>query len=190
MASSKKSPASPDEPYHHLNQSLGYLLNRSADIVAATFAGILKKEDISLPEWRVLTALADQNDQTLSELAAHAGTELSYLSRVVIHAQERGLVLRFTAEEDKRSTRVSITAAGRALVRAVMPQARALEASWLHGISPQAVDNLRKTLQRLYRNVLDSHPDLASSGRKLRVARRMSDRKESAAKKKPAPGSR
>ncbi len=177
MASRNTSQGPLNEPYR-LDQSLGYLLNRSADIVSATFADILKKEAISLPEWRVLTALTDRNDQTLSELAAHAGTELSYLSRVVMHAQERGLVHRFIAQEDKRSTRVSITVDGRALVRTVMPQARALEASWLQGISQQDVDNMRKTLQTLYQNVLNSHPNLASSGRKLTVARRMRDRKD------------
>ncbi|WP_159918295.1 MarR family winged helix-turn-helix transcriptional regulator [Pantoea sp. 18069] len=176
-----------NEPYR-LDQSLGYLLNRSADIVAATFADILKKEAISLAEWRVLTALTDCNDQTLSELAAHAGTELSYLSRVVMQAQERGLVHRFTSKEDKRSTRVSITVEGRALVRMVMPQARALEAGWLQGISQQDVDNMRKTLQTLYQNVLNLHPGLASSGRKLTVARRMRDRKDAHGSDMAGPG--
>lgn len=183
-SSSPPRPAAPDERYR-LDQSLGYLLNRSADIVSATFADILKKEDISLPEWRVLTALTDRNDQSLSELAAHAGTELSYLSRVVLHAQERGLVVRAASTADKRTTHVTITAEGRALVRAVMPQAKALEASWLQGIPKPDVDNLRKTLQALYLNVLNSHPDLSSSGRKLVVARRMRDRSESPAPKKP-----
>ncbi|MBU0791941.1 MAG: MarR family transcriptional regulator [Gammaproteobacteria bacterium] len=187
MASRNASQVDLKEPYR-LDQSLGYLLNRSADIVSATFADILKRESINLPEWRVLTALTDRNDQTLSELAAHAGTELSYLSRVVIHSQSRGLVRRFTSEEDKRSTRVTITAQGRALVRAVMPQARALEASWLQGISTQDVDNMRKTLQALYQNVLNSHPGLASSGRKLTVARRMRDRKEADEGDKSASG--
>lgn len=175
---SKPHPGSPDEPYR-LDRSLGYLLNRSADIVSATFVDILKNESISLPAWRVLTALTDRDDQTLSELAAHAGTELSYLSRVVIHAQERGLVVRSVSKTDRRSTRVSITPDGRALVRAVMPQSRALEASWLHGIPQDDVENLRRTLQALYHNVLNSHPDLASSGRKLTVARRIRDRGES-----------
>lgn len=187
MSPSKKPPGPLKEPYH-LEQSLGYLLNRSADIVSATFAGILKKEAISLPEWRVLTALTDCNDQTLSELAAHAGTELSYLSRVVVHAQERGLVLRFVSAADRRSTRVSITPEGRALVRSVMPQARALEASWLQDIPQQDVDNMRRTLQALYHNVLNSHPDLAASGRKLTVARRMRDRTEAPGADKTAPG--
>ncbi|EJE53087.1 transcriptional regulator [Acidovorax sp. CF316] len=187
MATGKQSPIPLNEPYR-LDQSLGYLLNRSADIVSATFADILKKHHLSLPEWRVLTALTDGNDQTLSELAAHAGTELSYLSRVVLQAQDRGLVLRFTSAADKRATRVSITADGRALVREVMPQARALEASWLHGIPTADVDTMRRTLRALYHNVLNSHPDLASSGRKLTVARRMRKRSDASGEDGPASG--
>lgn len=166
-----------------LERSLGYLLNRTADIVSTAFLEILRNESVSLPEWRVLTTLTDQDQQTLSELASHAGAELSYLSRVVLQAEARGWVVRSASPTDKRSTCVSITDEGRAMVRLFMPQAKALEASWLKGIPAADVKALRKTLQAVYLNVLNNS-EAASVGRKLKVAHRTRARQEEPAAKK------
>lgn len=156
-------------------QSLGYLLNRTADIVATAASELLRPESISLLEWRVLTVLTDHDQQTLSELAAHAGTELSYLSRVVLQAEEHGYLRRFTSAEDKRSTKVAITDAGHDIVQAIAPRMKTLEDSLLQGIPAADVDVLRRSLQALYANVLNLH-SAPSGGRKLKVAVRVGTR--------------
>ncbi|VCU71667.1 MarR family protein [Pigmentiphaga humi] len=184
MASSSTPPSPGRRERYGSDRSLGYLLNRTADIVSTAFIEILRNESISLPEWRVLTVLTDRDQQTLSELASHVGTELSYLSRIVVHAEQRGLVARLASPADKRSTCVSITEAGRAMVRLFMPQARALEATWLRDIPPDDVKVLRRTLQALYINVLDASTAAPSSGRKLKVAHRARNRREAPAAKK------
>ena len=158
-------------------QSLGYMLNRTADIVATSVSELLRQESVSLSEWRVLTVLTDHADQTLSELAAHAGTELSYLSRVVTNAEQRGLVVRFTSAEDKRSTKVAITDEGRALVQGFIPRMKTLEERWMHGIPPSDIETLRKTLQTVYTNVLSANPS-GPRGRKFKVPLRVRDRAE------------
>lgn len=80
------------------------MLNRTADIVATVVSDLLREASMSLPEWRVLTVLTNHADQSLSELAAQAGTELSYLSRVVVNAEQNGLVVRRASTNDRRST--------------------------------------------------------------------------------------
>jgi DNA-binding MarR family transcriptional regulator len=156
-------------------QSLGYLLNRTADIVATAASELLRPESISLLEWRVLTVLTDQDQQTLSELAAHAGTELSYLSRVVLQAEAHGYVRRFTSANDRRSTKVAITDAGRDIVQAIAPRMKVLEEDMLQGIPAADVDVLRSALQALYGNVLNLHA-APTAGRKLQVAVRVGAR--------------
>lgn len=183
MASSNKSGAPDLGKGYGAQQSLGYLLNRTADIIAATFVDVLRAEEISLAEWRVLTVLTDRDGQTLSELAAHAGTELSYLARVVAGAEQRGLCTREASPGDKRSTSVRITPIGREVVLLIMPRAKALEARWLRGIPAGDVQVLRKTLQALYTNVLSSHDEAQSAGRKLKVAKRVRARAESQPRK-------
>ena len=159
-------------------QSLGYTLNRTADIVATAVGEVLRNESISLLEWRVLTVLTDHDDQTLSELAAHAGTELSYLSRMVLNAEQRGLLVRSLSADDRRSTKVAITDAGRALVQTFIPRMKALEEHWLRGIPASDVDALRRTLQAIYTNVLSLNSS-TSGGRKLKVAVRVRQRAQS-----------
>jgi DNA-binding MarR family transcriptional regulator len=156
-------------------QSLGYLLNRTADIVATAASEVLREHSISLLEWRVITVLTDNDKQSLSELAAHAGCELSYLSRVVSLAEGQGYVTRFTSADDRRSTKVGITEAGLAFVRSLTPQMKALEKEWLQGISAADAEVLRRALPKLYANVLTLHA-MASSGRKLKVAARVKER--------------
>jgi len=154
--------------------SIGYLLNKTAHIVAATFTDELRRDAITLPVWRVLTALTDADNQSLSELATHAGAELSYLSRLVSSAEEQGLVVRLTAPDDKRATRVTISPQGRAIVRKFAPRAAALEAICLKDIPPADAETLRRTLRLIYGNVLASQHATQASGRKLKVARRVS----------------
>jgi DNA-binding MarR family transcriptional regulator len=156
-------------------ESLGYLLNRTADIVATAVSEVLREHAISLLEWRVITVLTDNDMQSLSELAAHAGCELSYISRVVSLAEEQGYVTRFASADDRRSTKVSITEPGRAFVRSITPQMKALEDQWLQGISAADAEVLRRALPKLYANVLTLHT-VDSSGRKLKVAARVKQR--------------
>lgn len=171
-------PADPTEGYG-LERSLGYLLNRTADIVSTAFVEILRAESISLPEWRVLTTLTDQDAQTLSELASHAGAELSYLSRVVVQAEGRGWVERSPSPHDRRATCVCITPAGRATVKRLLPVARSFEADWLEGIPAEDVAALRRTLQALYANVVQRVQQVVEAPRrKLTVARRTDARRQ------------
>ncbi|CAN5801123.1 hypothetical protein BH09PSE5_BH09PSE5_26740 [soil metagenome] len=156
--------------------AVGYLLNRTAHIVAATFSEELRHDAINLPVWRVLTALMNDDMQSLSELATHVGAELSYLSRLVSVAEEQGLMKRVTSPTDKRSTRVSISAKGRAVFRKFAPRAEGLEALFLDGIPDEDVETLRRTLRRIYSNVLESQAHASATGRKLRVARRVNGR--------------
>lgn len=166
----------PDLSRYRDGLSIGYLLNRTAHLVAATFEEELRKDGITLPVWRVLTALTSLDGQSLSQLATHAGAELSYLSRVVSGAAARGLVTRIQSSTDKRATNVSISAKGRQLVRKFAPRANELDRTCLSGIQQADADTLRKLLRQVYDNVLSSYESADAQGRKLKVARRVSER--------------
>jgi DNA-binding MarR family transcriptional regulator len=162
--------------------AVGYLLNRTAHIVAATFSEELRNDAITLPVWRALTALMHTDKQSLSELATHVGAELSYLSRLVSGAEEQGLMKRLVSDTDKRSTRVAISAKGRAMFRKFAPRAEALESLYLAGIPADDVETLRRALRMIYANILASQEHTNGTGRKLQVARRVNERSLSEAK--------
>ncbi|OVZ60254.1 hypothetical protein CDO44_09125 [Pigmentiphaga sp. NML080357] len=160
----------------HLENSLGYLLHRAAHIIEATFSDELKVDDISLSLWRVLATLNDRDHQSLSELASHTGAELSYLSRTVALAEERGFVVRTAQPGDKRATSVAITPAGRAIVRKFSPLTRTLQRKWLTGIPDADVETTFRTLRAVYQNALAGASPSAAVNRKITVARRVSKR--------------
>jgi len=158
---------------YDLEHSIGYLLNRAAALIAARFDDDLKARGVSLQAWRILAALSQSEPQSLSELADHTGSELSYLSRSVAQLEKQGLVERGQSALDKRATQLVRSTAGRALVRELAPKARDVERLSLHEVSDADLDTTLRTLRAVCHNLVP-HPDASTAvNRKLTIARRV-----------------
>ena len=168
--------ARPKDDSYDLDNSIGYLLNRAANIIAARFSDELKPHEINLQMWRMLATLSACDDQSVSELADHTGAELSYLSRSVAALQERGLVERKQSPSDRRANLVSLTPAGRTLVRTLAPRGRATEKASLAGVPAADLEATLRTLRLVCRNLVQGQADATSVNRKLTVARRVKKR--------------
>ena len=156
-----------------LEQSLGYLLNRAASMIAARFNDDLRPHDVNLQLWRVMAALSHESRQSLTDLADHTGAELSYLSRSVAGGERRGLLVRSPSPSDKRTVLLSLTPAGRALVRKLLPRRDDIEAISVSGVSPKDIQTTLATLRVIYTNLVDAPTASADFNRKLTVAKRV-----------------
>lgn len=157
---------------YDLENSIGYLLNRAASLIAARFDD-LKLRGVSLQAWRILAALSQSDGQSLSELANHTGAELSYLSRSAAQLEERGLVQREQSLLDKRASLFSLTESGRALVAELAPKARGIERESVQDVSAADLAATLRTLHAVCHNLVP-HPDAPKAvNRKLTVARRV-----------------
>jgi DNA-binding MarR family transcriptional regulator len=76
------------------------------------------RHDGSVVQARLLGILRDR-EPTMQELARLLGLDKSSATGLVDRAEQRGLVRRIASTQDRRSTRVKLTAAGRRLVNRV-----------------------------------------------------------------------
>lgn len=158
--------------YYDLDRSFGYLLNRAANLIAARFSDDLKVHGVNLQTWRVLAALNFENNQSMTDLANHTGAELSYLSRSVASAEQRGLVERVASLSDKRAVVLALTPAGLALVKDLSPYGHQIEKTSMNGVSKADVETTLRTLHAICHNLVDGTEASPDMNRKLTVARR------------------
>ncbi len=92
-------------------------LARLAFAVGARLEAHAAEEGLSIQQVRLLGILRDRTP-SINELAAHVGVDKSSMSGAVLRAERRGLVSRVPDERDRRSVRVRLEPAGRALVDA------------------------------------------------------------------------
>ncbi|HEX6959362.1 MAG TPA: MarR family transcriptional regulator [Ferrovibrio sp.] len=137
----------------HLDRYLPYLINRAGVSMAMRFGAVLRREGISLQDWRVLAALRERGGQRLTELAQRTSIEISTLSRVVGAMEAAGLVSRGRDEADARAIAIRLTAAGEALAGRLTPAAERLERHALAGLSDAEADQLKALLHRIYDNL-------------------------------------
>jgi DNA-binding MarR family transcriptional regulator len=171
MANSKDKPEQPNDPMYYVQ--FGYLLNRAGSLGAASMSDVLKEFDLPLPIWQILLILSEFREQTISELASHTGIEMSYLSRTVQKAEERGLVTRSKSAKDKRPTYIKLATGGRQMIRKILPKTRLLLGIIFQGIPDADIETTARTLKIVYDN-LASNADAVSGdvNRKLVVAQR------------------
>jgi DNA-binding MarR family transcriptional regulator len=73
----------------------------------------LRRHGFSQSDWRIISTLQYSDGLTLTELARITTLERSFVGRVVGDLKKRGMVRTFFPEDDRRTTRVSLTEAGR-----------------------------------------------------------------------------
>jgi DNA-binding MarR family transcriptional regulator len=83
-----------------------------------------REAGISGAQLFVLQALAESEDQSVSELARRTATDQSSVSVVVARLVRRGLLTRRADPRDRRRHLLSLTARGRALARRTPPSAQ------------------------------------------------------------------
>jgi len=137
---------------HQLEQAIPFLLARAGARMGNAFGSELKAFDLTLSEWRVCVSLLSAPDQTLSELAPHAGTKISAVSRIVDRLAQQGLVIRTPSASDGRSIHMRLTDKGMALTKKIVPFARDYEAIALTGFSAAEITALKDMLNRIYAN--------------------------------------
>ena len=82
------------------------------------------EDEVTLVQYRALVLLTSRGDQNVSDLAEALGVHPSTATRLCDRLVAKDLVARATSSESRREIVLTVTAAGRAIVRAVSARRR------------------------------------------------------------------
>ena len=137
-----------------LDDFLPYLVNRIGAVLVARFTReTLAREHLTIDMWRVLAALSENCGQRQVDLAGMTSIETSTVSRLVTRLIHRGLATRSRSRTNSREVVVRLSPRGTALVRRLIPIARALEHAALEGIPAKDLAAIKGRLRRIYANL-------------------------------------
>lgn len=135
-----------------LERQVGHLLRRAhqrhAALFQAMFADALGADAALTPtQWAALVTLVREGETTQNALGRLVAMDPATTQGVVRRLAARGLVARRTDAADRRTVRLSATAAGRDTVAAALPAALAISEATLAPLSPEE--------QRIFLNLLE-----------------------------------
>ena len=109
--------------------------------------------DLAHMEIKVLGFFARRPGATQSDLAAHSGRDKAQLARLIRGLRDRGLLDAAADETDKRSTRLSLSSAGKEMFAALHRHDGALAEAALAGIAEGDRATLLDLLERVRANL-------------------------------------
>lgn len=140
-------PAEAAEPF--IDGYLAYLLARASHLISAEFHVVVRRSRLPVLQWRVLATLADGQVSSIGEVAAIILVPQSTLTRVAARMVDAGLLLRADDAQDRRITRIRLSAKGLKLAARLVAQARAHEAVVVGRLGAADAQALKRILRRL-----------------------------------------
>ena len=140
-------PADTAEPF--IDGYLAYLLARASQLISAEFHGVVRRSRLPVLQWRVLATLADGQAPSVGEVATIVLVPQSTLTRVAERMVQAGLLLRADDAQDRRITRIRLSAKGLKLAARLVAQACAHEAAVVERLGAADAQALKRILRRL-----------------------------------------
>ena len=131
---------------HFLPYRLSVLSNTISQTIAAEYEA---RFGLSVTQWRAMAILGRHDDLAARDVAARSAMDKVAVSRALAGLVEKGFVRRATAREDKRESRLRLTAAGRRVHDDIVPLALAHERALLERLTPEERHWLMRILDAL-----------------------------------------
>jgi DNA-binding MarR family transcriptional regulator len=112
-----------------MSASLLLLLKQAEHRIEHQLRPILADFDLSLEQWRVMSALADEPGQPMSTLAAQAVLPNASLTRHVDKLVARGLVVRRIHPDDRRRVVTALSPVGTTVAERLRAEERRIESA-------------------------------------------------------------
>lgn len=115
-----------------LETFLPYRLYHLADLISREFARVYRDRlGLTRPEWRILSGLGQHGTMTATALGEQSSMHKTKVSRAVAELERRRWLTRAPDEKDRRIEHLTLTRAGLAAYRDMVPLAKAFEREML-----------------------------------------------------------
>ena len=133
--------------------SLLLLLKQAERRIEHQLLPILAEFDLSLEQWRVMSALADEPGLPMSTLATTAVLPNASLTRHVDKLVERGLVVRRIHPEDRRRVVTALSPVGTTVAQRLRAEEHRIEAALAIELGDDRLQHLAGGLRQLQRSL-------------------------------------
>lgn len=164
----KKAIAEPPIDNRYLESLLGYNCRRAALAIIDEFLARFAVYGLRPVEFSVLSVIYHNPGVTSRQICNTLGILSPNLVRIVQGFDERGLIERTPHKADKRAIGLTLSAAGRKLMRRAEQEALALEGDVAAALKQEERETLIKLLQRIYRPATAVQPSDAATTRSPR----------------------
>ena len=149
-AKAKRREAAQDGRELDLQHYFPYRLARLAEQVSLAVAAVYSERfALTRQEWRVLAILGARPEIATKEIGPLTTLDKMQVSRAVQGLEARGIASRKHHPDDRRELIVSLTSAGRALYRKIVPFALARETELLGVLTAEEAKLLDRVMHKL-----------------------------------------
>lgn len=145
---------SPGHAPHESDRNVGYLVNRTARLMAQSMGQRLRRHGVQLGQWAVLLFLYERDGQSLAELSRFVAIEQPTMARTIDRMARDGLVTREPDPTDQRITRIRLTDKARALESMLFAESIEGNRFAASALSPSERDRLVDYLHRIIGTLL------------------------------------
>jgi DNA-binding MarR family transcriptional regulator len=132
-----------------IEDSLGYLVNRAARLMARDLAERIRPAGVAIGQWAVLLVLWARDGLTQAELSRVVAIEPPTVVRTIDRMVRDGLVSRAPDPDDGRLSRIYLTGRARSLRDELVPLAAAVNEEILNRLTANEARTLRSLLAKL-----------------------------------------
>ena len=138
-----------------LNQFVPYRMVQLASNISLALSKIYKQTfDITIPEWRVLAQLAEQQKLYSKDIGEITSMDKSKVSRAVKALESKDYLIKQTDKKDNRAVYLSLSVKGQSLYQKIAPKALQWEKQFMSVLEASEHRNLMKILDKFPINLL------------------------------------
>ena len=133
--------------------NVGFLLRYADRVFTKALSEELKSRDATITRWSVLRVLSDEEGISQVELADRMLVEKANLTAVLEAMVAEGLLIRPRDTQDKRKSKLFLTARARELKKELVPSVKSVNAEATRGMDDFAIRQLCELLAHLISNL-------------------------------------